>query len=93
MTKCSQYTQYTMNHSKHLLSIAGAGLLLLASGCATLHPHSGASDASGRAPEPKTLSEVLSQDLNSPKFRAGEDPSSKTVAVGESGEITVSGVS
>ena len=89
MKLSSQTHSIQMNFSKHLTFAIGASLLLL-SGCATLHSHTpgepNSKDGIGR--DPKTLSDVLSQDING----KSTDAPAKTVAVGDNGEITISGV-
>lgn len=60
---------------------AASSLLVVLSGCASSRPK--AEDT--RPPEPKTLTDVLSQDL-------GAKTATKSVSVSESGEIIVSGI-
>lgn len=82
----------SMEKTNTLLSAFGASLLLL-SGCATLHSHSATTDAQNH--DPKTLNEVLSQDISGVQGGKGGGESgapAKTVAVADNGDIIVSGV-
>jgi LysM repeat protein len=82
----------SMAISNHLISVRHATMalgvsLLMLSGCATMRAPS-ASGGDANPPAPKTLGEVLSQDLGSSK----EDGPSKSIAVTSSGDIVVEGV-
>jgi len=74
---------------RHWLNIAFAGLLFM-TGCAHVGQSSrGKSDAAGNPPLPKTLTEVLQQDINHPNPNS-QNPS-KAIVV-ENGDIIVQGI-